>query len=237
MAAPAVAGRARPRSSSPRGRSSTGRVVESPQRRFDGAVVPFRNHDGQPLGPVTATPTVEPRADGPVPGTHAIRGRHGGTRESLLRADRTDPRTPGIRTGRAGCAVGRRSVPSVHRRTSPVLQTPRTRIEDRLGGAEPRGSMFGHAGSNGRCSMLSALVLDDPKQRGSRARRIGPRPRGELRSLDGSRRRSVDDAVGRSAAAATEVAFGRWRGGRVPPAFRFPPRRSPARRRGPDRCG
>lgn len=58
-------------------------VVESPRTRFDETVVPFQDHDGQPLELVTGATDIEPWADGPVPDEYAIRGFHGVTLESL----------------------------------------------------------------------------------------------------------------------------------------------------------
>lgn len=57
--------------------------VDTPQTRFDETVVPFRDHDGQPLELVTGTTDIEPWADGPVPVENAIRGFHGVTLNSL----------------------------------------------------------------------------------------------------------------------------------------------------------
>lgn len=57
--------------------------VESPHTRFDETVIPFRDHDGQPLELVTGTSNIEPWADGPVPTDKAIRGFHSVTLDSL----------------------------------------------------------------------------------------------------------------------------------------------------------
>lgn len=57
--------------------------VDTPRTRFDETVVPFRDHDGQPLELVTGTTDIEPWADGPVPVENAIRGFHGVTLDSL----------------------------------------------------------------------------------------------------------------------------------------------------------
>jgi glyoxalase family protein len=56
--------------------------VDTPYPRFDETVVPFRDHDGQPLKLVTGTSDIEPWADGPVPAENAIRGFHGVTLDS-----------------------------------------------------------------------------------------------------------------------------------------------------------
>jgi len=56
--------------------------VDTPHPRFDETVVPFRDHDGQPLELVTGTSDIEPWADGPVPAENAIRGFHGVTLDS-----------------------------------------------------------------------------------------------------------------------------------------------------------
>ncbi|MCL7419230.1 MAG: ring-cleaving dioxygenase, partial [Halalkalicoccus sp.] len=58
-------------------------VIESPRTRFDETIVPFRDHDGQPLELVTGATDIEPWADGPVPAEYAIRGFHGVTLASL----------------------------------------------------------------------------------------------------------------------------------------------------------
>ncbi|WP_255171084.1 ring-cleaving dioxygenase [Natrononativus amylolyticus] len=57
--------------------------VDAPRVRFDETVVPFRDHDGQPLELVAGTTDVDPWDDGPVPAENAIRGFHGVTLESL----------------------------------------------------------------------------------------------------------------------------------------------------------
>jgi glyoxalase family protein len=62
---------------------SRGVDVDTPRTRFDETVVPFRDHDGQPLELVTGTTDIEPWADGPVPVENAIRGFHGVTLDSL----------------------------------------------------------------------------------------------------------------------------------------------------------
>lgn len=56
--------------------------VDSPRTRFDETVVPFRDHDSQPLELVTGTTDLEPWTDGPVPAENAIRGFHSVTLES-----------------------------------------------------------------------------------------------------------------------------------------------------------
>jgi glyoxalase family protein len=56
--------------------------VDTPYTRFDETVVPFRDHDGQPLELVTSTSDIEPWADGPVPADNAIRGFHSVTLDS-----------------------------------------------------------------------------------------------------------------------------------------------------------
>lgn len=62
---------------------SHGVEVDSPRIRFDETVVPFQDHDGQPLELVTGATDIEPWADGPVPAEYAIRGFHGVTLASL----------------------------------------------------------------------------------------------------------------------------------------------------------
>lgn len=62
---------------------SHGVEVESRRTRFDKTVVPFRDHDGQPLELVTGTTDVDPWTDGPVPAEQAIRGFHSITLASL----------------------------------------------------------------------------------------------------------------------------------------------------------
>jgi glyoxalase family protein len=57
--------------------------VDEPLTRFGETVVPFRDHDGQPLELVTGTSDIEPWADGPVPEAAAIRGFHSVTLDSL----------------------------------------------------------------------------------------------------------------------------------------------------------
>jgi glyoxalase family protein len=42
-------------------------------------VIPFQDHDGQPLELITGESDIEPWADGPVPAEHALRGFHGVT--------------------------------------------------------------------------------------------------------------------------------------------------------------
>jgi glyoxalase family protein len=54
-----------------------------PVERFDETVVPFTDHDGQPLELVTGTSDVEPWSEGPVPAEHGVRGFHGVTLDSL----------------------------------------------------------------------------------------------------------------------------------------------------------
>ncbi|EMA54807.1 ring-cleaving dioxygenase [Halococcus salifodinae] len=56
--------------------------VDTPHTRFDETVVPFRDHDGQPLELVTGTSDIEPWDDGPVPVDNAIRGFHSVTLDS-----------------------------------------------------------------------------------------------------------------------------------------------------------
>lgn len=62
---------------------SRGVDVEAPQQRFDGTVVAFEDHEGQPLELVTAESDVTPFEEGPVPQKHAIRGFYGVTLDSL----------------------------------------------------------------------------------------------------------------------------------------------------------
>ncbi|WP_458189481.1 ring-cleaving dioxygenase [Haladaptatus sp. NG-WS-4] len=57
--------------------------VDAPHTRFSETVVPFRDHDGQPLELVTGTSDIEPWADGPIPANKAIRGFHSVTLDSL----------------------------------------------------------------------------------------------------------------------------------------------------------
>ncbi|RBI58380.1 ring-cleaving dioxygenase [halophilic archaeon] len=57
--------------------------VDTPHTRFDETVVPFPDHDGQPLELVTGTSDIEPWASGPVPADKAIRGFHSVTLDSL----------------------------------------------------------------------------------------------------------------------------------------------------------
>ncbi|WP_273837190.1 ring-cleaving dioxygenase [Halococcus sp. PRR34] len=57
--------------------------VDTPHTRLGETVVPFRDHDGQPLELVTGTSDIEPWADGPVPADKAIRGFHSVTLDSL----------------------------------------------------------------------------------------------------------------------------------------------------------
>lgn len=57
--------------------------IDTPHTRFDETVVPFCDHDGQPLELVTGTSDIEPWTDGPVPADNAIRGFHGVTLDSL----------------------------------------------------------------------------------------------------------------------------------------------------------
>jgi glyoxalase family protein len=57
--------------------------VDEPRSRFGETVVPFRDHDGQPLELVTGTSDIEPWTEGPVPEDAAIRGFHGVTLDSL----------------------------------------------------------------------------------------------------------------------------------------------------------
>ncbi|MCU4742492.1 ring-cleaving dioxygenase [Natronoglomus mannanivorans] len=57
--------------------------VDDPIERFGETVVPFRDHDGQPLELVTGESDIEPWDGGPVPAEHAIRGFHGVTLDSL----------------------------------------------------------------------------------------------------------------------------------------------------------
>ncbi|PSQ72214.1 MAG: ring-cleaving dioxygenase [Bacteroidetes bacterium QH_2_64_26] len=47
--------------------------------RFGRTVIPFQDHDGQPLELITGASDIEPWADGPVPAEHALRGFHGVT--------------------------------------------------------------------------------------------------------------------------------------------------------------
>jgi glyoxalase family protein len=47
--------------------------------RFGRTVLPFQDHDGQPLELITGESDIEPWADGPVPAEHALRGFHGVT--------------------------------------------------------------------------------------------------------------------------------------------------------------
>lgn len=58
-------------------------TVDSPQSRFDETVVPFVDHDGQPLELVTGTNDIEPWSEGPVPAAHALCGFYGVTLESI----------------------------------------------------------------------------------------------------------------------------------------------------------
>lgn len=58
-------------------------TVDAPRTRFDETVVPFRDHDGQPLELVTGTNDIEPWENGPVPAEHAIRGFHSVTLDSI----------------------------------------------------------------------------------------------------------------------------------------------------------
>lgn len=57
--------------------------VDAPHTRFSETVVPFHDHDGQPLELVTGTSDIEPWADGPIPANKAIRGFHSVTLDSL----------------------------------------------------------------------------------------------------------------------------------------------------------
>lgn len=57
--------------------------VDTPHTRFDETIIPFHDHDGQPLELVTGTSDIEPWADGPVPTDNAIRGFHSVTLDSL----------------------------------------------------------------------------------------------------------------------------------------------------------
>ena len=57
--------------------------VDTPHTRFDETVIPFRDHDGQPLELVTGTSDIEPWDDGPVPADNAIRGFHSVTLDSF----------------------------------------------------------------------------------------------------------------------------------------------------------
>lgn len=57
--------------------------IDMPHTRFGETVVPFRDHDGQPLELVTGTSDIEPWADGPIPADKAIRGFHSVTLDSL----------------------------------------------------------------------------------------------------------------------------------------------------------
>nr|WP_254545541.1 ring-cleaving dioxygenase [Halomarina sp. BND7] len=52
---------------------------DDPEERFGETVLPFRDHDGQPLELVAGESPVEPWAEGPVPAEYAIRGFHGVT--------------------------------------------------------------------------------------------------------------------------------------------------------------
>ncbi|GAB3035415.1 ring-cleaving dioxygenase [Natronobiforma cellulositropha] len=56
---------------------------DDPHERFGETVVPFRDHDGQPLELVTGESDVEPWPDGAVDTAHALRGFHGVTLDSL----------------------------------------------------------------------------------------------------------------------------------------------------------
>ncbi len=58
---------------------------DEPRSRFGETVVPFRDHDGQPMELVAteAGSDIEPWADGPVPEEYAIRGFHGVTLHSM----------------------------------------------------------------------------------------------------------------------------------------------------------
>lgn len=56
--------------------------VDAPTERFGATVLPFRDHDGQPLELVTGDAEVEEWEDSPVPTEHAIRGFHGVTLHS-----------------------------------------------------------------------------------------------------------------------------------------------------------
>ncbi len=47
--------------------------------RFGRTVIPFRDHDGQPLELITGESDVEPWSDGPVPDAFGLRGFHGVT--------------------------------------------------------------------------------------------------------------------------------------------------------------
>lgn len=62
------------------------RLEETPEatlypvaERFGRTVIPFQDHDGQPLELITGTSDIDPWADGPVPAEHALRGFHGVT--------------------------------------------------------------------------------------------------------------------------------------------------------------
>lgn len=57
--------------------------VDAPHTRFSETVVPFRDHDGQPLELVTGTSDIEPWGNGPIPANKAIRGFHSVTLDSL----------------------------------------------------------------------------------------------------------------------------------------------------------
>ncbi len=54
-------------------------VLYPETERFGRTVIPFQDHDGQPLELITGTSDIEPWADGPVPAEHALRGFHGVT--------------------------------------------------------------------------------------------------------------------------------------------------------------
>jgi glyoxalase family protein len=47
--------------------------------RFGRTVIPFQDHDGQPLELITGTSDIEPWSGGPVPDAYAVRGFHGVT--------------------------------------------------------------------------------------------------------------------------------------------------------------
>jgi len=60
-----------------------GVTAGEPVERFGERVLPFTDADGQPYELVTGASDIEPWDDGPVPASHAIRGFHGVTLDSL----------------------------------------------------------------------------------------------------------------------------------------------------------
>ncbi|WP_227379125.1 ring-cleaving dioxygenase [Haladaptatus halobius] len=125
--------------------------VDTPHTRFDETVVPFRDHDGQPLELVTGTSDIEPWTDGPVPADKAIRGFHSVTLDSLnpeqtstvletlgyesiaQDGDRTRYKTAGTRASvidvldRPGAQRGQRGVGTVHH---VAFRTPDTQTQE-----------------------------------------------------------------------------------------------------------